>query len=109
MSEEPTGSQTHWIRELQAGGDGQIQQQLWDVYFQSLVRMARQKLGAAPRLVADEEDVALDALNTFFRRVKQGEFPDLKDRRQLSPTRFTRLVSAFRWCSAWPASMVWMS
>jgi hypothetical protein len=30
--------------------------------------------------VADEEDAALSAFDSFCRRAEQGQFPDLKDR-----------------------------
>ena len=42
--------------------------------------LARTKLHAAPRRIADEEDAALSAFDSFCRRAEQGQFPDLKDR-----------------------------
>jgi hypothetical protein len=47
------------------------------------VGCARQRLGTAPRRVADEEDVALSAFDSFCRGVEQGRFPRLEDRDDL--------------------------
>jgi DNA-directed RNA polymerase specialized sigma24 family protein len=58
-------------------------QQLWQDYFQRLVDLARKKLRGAPRGMADEEDVALSALDNFFRGAEQGRFPQLYDRDDL--------------------------
>ncbi len=84
MSDE-TGTHTHWIRELKAGKEGEVQEKLWDAYFERLVGLARKRLGASPRTVGNEEDVSLEALNSFFVRIKRGEFPKLKDRNSLWP------------------------
>ena len=40
----------------------------------------RKKLQSTSRRVADEEDAALSAFDSFCRRAEQGQFPDLKDR-----------------------------
>jgi DNA-directed RNA polymerase specialized sigma24 family protein len=45
-----------------------------------MVALARQKLKGSATRVADEEDAALSAFNSFCRRAEQGKFPDLKDR-----------------------------
>jgi DNA-directed RNA polymerase specialized sigma24 family protein len=77
-----TGSVTYWICQLKAG-DRAAAQHLWQRYFHRLVRLARHKLQGSPRLVADEEDVALSAFATFCRRAEQGCFPRLFDRDDL--------------------------
>jgi DNA-directed RNA polymerase specialized sigma24 family protein len=64
---------------LQAG-DPAAAQQLWERYFRRLVGLGRKRLQAVPRRVADEEDAALSAFDSFCRRAEQGRFPDLKDR-----------------------------
>jgi DNA-directed RNA polymerase specialized sigma24 family protein len=76
---------THWIAELELGDAAQAQQELWDRYFKRLVGLARLKLGDAPRRAEDEEDVALSALDSFFRGVAAGRFPELHDRTNLWP------------------------
>src|SRR5215470_15704111 len=54
--------------------------ELWQRYFAQLVELARQRLRGTLRRVADEEDVALSAFDSFCRGVEQGRFPQLKDR-----------------------------
>ncbi len=80
MSSE--GSVTRWIDLLQTG-DPAAAQALWDRYFRLLVDLARRKLRGARPQVADEEDVALSALDSFCRGLKRGRFPDLNDRDNL--------------------------
>ena len=74
-----TGSVTALLERLQEG-DHDAARLLWQRYFPRLVALARKKLQATPRRVADEEDAALSAFDSFCRRAEQGQFPDLKDR-----------------------------
>jgi DNA-directed RNA polymerase specialized sigma24 family protein len=76
------GSVTHWIGQLKAGEEAAAQP-LWQGYFQRLVRLARKKLNGASRRVADEEDVALSAFDSFCRGAEHGRFPQLADRHDL--------------------------
>lgn len=85
MTSDKTGTHTRWIRKLQEGEEGEVQEKVWNAYFEQLVGLARHKLGRSPKTDGDEEDVALDALNSFFVRIKRGEFPDLRDRTGLWP------------------------
>ena len=73
------GSVTALVERVKAG-DHEAVRLLWQRYYPRLVGLARKKLQAAPRRVADEEDAALSAFNSFCRRAEQGQFPDLKDR-----------------------------
>src|SRR5919206_1363508 len=82
MSMRPEASVTQWIDRLKAG-DPDAAQKLWERYFRRLVRLARQKLRAAPRRAADEEDVALSAFDSFCRGLERGRFPQLQDRDDL--------------------------
>jgi DNA-directed RNA polymerase specialized sigma24 family protein len=77
-----TGSVTLWLRRLQAG-DHDAAQLLWERYVQRLVKLARARLRGAPRLAADEEDVALSAFDSFCRGAENGRFPRLNDRNDL--------------------------
>jgi len=77
-------SVTRWLEELKAG-DSVAAQKLWERYFDQLVRLARGKLRGARRRAEDEEDVALNALNSFFGGAAAGRFPDLHDRHGLWP------------------------
>ena len=80
MSSE--GSITHWIAEIKDGnsaGAGGI----WTRYFPRLVRLARKQIRGVSRSMADEEDVALSALDSFCRAAREGRYPDLADRDSL--------------------------
>jgi DNA-directed RNA polymerase specialized sigma24 family protein len=76
------GSVTYWIHQLPAGDQAAIRK-LWEGYFPRLVGLVREQLVGAPRAAADEEDVALSAFHSFFRRAQQGRFPVLTDRHDL--------------------------
>jgi DNA-directed RNA polymerase specialized sigma24 family protein len=74
-----SGSVTAWFDQLCAG-DRDATQPLWQCFYKRMVSLARQKLRGAPRGVADEEDVALSAFDSFCRGAEQGRFPKLSDR-----------------------------
>src|SRR4051794_27600640 len=76
------GSVTRWIDQLPLGDVAAVRV-LWERYFRRLVGLARKKLGDAPRGMADEEDVALSAFDSFCRNAEAGRFPDLADREGL--------------------------
>ncbi|MBM4092549.1 MAG: RNA polymerase subunit sigma-70 [Planctomycetes bacterium] len=80
MSSE--GSITRWFVELE-GGNSAAAVALWECYFPQLVQFARERLRNVPRRAADEEDVALSAMDSFFDAAQQGRFPDLTDRHDL--------------------------
>jgi DNA-directed RNA polymerase specialized sigma24 family protein len=73
---------TGWLERLR-GNDRAAADVLFRTYFERLVQLARQHLAATVRRAADEEDVALSALNSFFRGVASNCFPDLHDRNDL--------------------------
>jgi DNA-directed RNA polymerase specialized sigma24 family protein len=79
MAASTPGSVTALVERVKAG-DHEAVRLLWQRYYPRLVGLARKRLQAAPRRVADEEDAALSAFNSFCRRAEQGQFPDLKDR-----------------------------
>jgi DNA-directed RNA polymerase specialized sigma24 family protein len=70
---------TLWLGRLQAG-ESSAARPLWETFFARLVGLARARLRNAPRRVADEEDVALSAFDSFCRNAEAGRFPDLADR-----------------------------
>ena len=76
------GSVTVLLEQLKAGDLAAVKP-LWDAYFARLVGLARQRLRAVPRAAADEEDVALSALNSFCAAAAAGRFPRLDDRDDL--------------------------
>jgi DNA-directed RNA polymerase specialized sigma24 family protein len=73
---------TAWILKLKAG-DAQAPQVIWDRYIEALIPKVRRKLEGIPRRAADEEDVAISAMHSFFRGVAGGRFPKLDDRDDL--------------------------
>jgi DNA-directed RNA polymerase specialized sigma24 family protein len=75
----PDGSVTDWLGPLRAG-DAAAVRLLWERYFHRLVDLARRRLRGAARGIADEEDVALSAFDSFCRRAAEGGFPGLLDR-----------------------------
>ena len=82
MDGEGEGSITIFLGLLKAG-DRAAAQPLWDAYFHRLVALARSRLRGTPRALADEEDVALSAFDSFCRRAERGDFPRLADRDDL--------------------------
>jgi DNA-directed RNA polymerase specialized sigma24 family protein len=76
------GSITNCLKSLERG-DSQAAQAIWDRYFQRLVGLVRARLRSAHVRAADEEDVVLSALDSFFRRARSGQFPRLEDRDDL--------------------------
>jgi DNA-directed RNA polymerase specialized sigma24 family protein len=78
----PEGSITRLIGLIKSG-DQAAAQPLWDAYFHRLVAVARARLRGTQRSTADEEDVALSAVDSFWRRAERGQFPQLADRDDL--------------------------
>jgi DNA-directed RNA polymerase specialized sigma24 family protein len=76
------GSVTHLIGMLK-NGDRAAAQRLWEIYFGRLVGLARSRLRSVSRRVSDEEDVALSAFESFYRRAERDQFPKLEDRDDL--------------------------
>ena len=76
------GSVTRWVTALK-DGDVAAAQPLWERYYRRLVGLAREKLDAARRRAADEEDVVQSAFHSFFQGVAKGRFPQLDDRDNL--------------------------
>lgn len=64
-------------------GDERGAQDLFDRYFENLLAIARRKLRDVPRRTEDEEDVVLGALDSFIRRARNQQFPQLSDRNNL--------------------------
>ncbi len=76
------GSVTELISRLKAG-DAEAARQLWDLCAKRLLGLAGKKLTDQARGMADEEDVVLSALASFFLGAEQGQFTQLQDREDL--------------------------
>ena len=74
MNQAAVSSVTNWIQSLKAG-DAEAAQRLWQRYMEELIRLARSRLRSAPRAVADEEDAALCAFDSFCRGAARGRYP----------------------------------
>ena len=79
MSDDPI---TLWLTRLKANDERAVEA-IWNQYFHKLVQLSRNRLGSLPRRVDDEEDIALSAMNSFFRAAQRGRFPRLDDRDDL--------------------------
>ena len=75
-------SVSDWIASLKEK-DEDAAQHLYERYIERLIVLARRRLGGARRRVADEEDIAQMAMNSFFRGAREGRFAKLKDRDDL--------------------------
>lgn len=64
-------------------GDPEGAERLWREYFDKLMRLAKTKLGRAPRKAFDEEDVALSVINGVCLGAAEGKFERLKDSNDL--------------------------
>lgn len=73
---------TCWLSGLARGDDTAIEQ-IWQRYYDRLVRLARGKLAEGKRRISDEEDVALSAFHSFCLGAAAGRFPHLDDRHDL--------------------------
>ena len=73
---------TCWIQRL-GDGDSQAAQLLWEAYFEKLVHLARRKLTGVTLRAADEEDVALSAMYSFYKGMQEKKFGWVADRTDL--------------------------
>ncbi len=76
------GSVSHWIQLLK-NGDRASAQPLWERYHKRIIGLARTVLQQSSHRHADEEDVAQEAFNSFFRALEKGRYPQLSDRDDL--------------------------
>ncbi len=73
---------TVWLNRL-AEHDEVAAEEIWRVYFEKVVRYTRRKMANLPKRAADEEDVALSAMNSFIGVVQRGQYDALRDRDDL--------------------------
>ncbi|QEG40877.1 ECF-type sigma factor [Roseimaritima ulvae] len=73
---------SHWIEQIKVG-DSVAAGQLWQCYFDRLVRAVRQRLRGYNRAVSDEEDVVLSVFDSLFDAARDGRFSLLTDRDDL--------------------------
>jgi len=61
-------------------GEEDAVRDIWDQYFPQVVRLAGRRLQGQRQRVADEEDVAISVMASFFRAARADRFPNLKDK-----------------------------
>jgi DNA-directed RNA polymerase specialized sigma24 family protein len=94
----PSDELTTWLSGLKRG-DPRAIEQIWAEYFDKLMRLIRNRLGTLPLRMADEEDIALSALNSLYEGAAAGRFPRLDDSGDLWKILVTiacRKTNAFR-------------
>ena len=74
----PDNETFDWLCEL-ADGNEAAAKQIWDRYYEKLVRLARRRLGERNCRAVDEEDIVISAFNSFWQGAQAGRFPDLRD------------------------------
>ena len=77
------GSISYWLGQLKTEKNEEAAHQLWQRFYLRLVGSARDRLRGSKRRVADEEDLALVAFNSFFEATQAGRFPKLENRDDL--------------------------
>lgn len=75
-------SVTNWLDAFKAG-DREAISNLWNRYFHRMMGLARMKLGDARGAIADEEDVAISAFDSFCQGIEVGQFGSLHNRDEL--------------------------
>ena len=73
---------SQWIVKAKHG-DSVAAHQLWQHYYDRLVRAARKNLGAKSGRMVDEEDIAISVFESFYRAARNGRFPQLSGRDDL--------------------------
>lgn len=81
--EDPAdGSITWFFNQLRDGDDGALAP-LWQQYFLRLISLAQRVFADRQQRIASAEDTVEEALISFWRRVRLGEFADVSDRDHL--------------------------
>lgn len=77
-------SVTQWLARLKVRDEDSLaQQQIYGRYIPQLLDFVRNRLRDAPRRVADEEDIANEALDSLFRGIRDARFAKLDGREDL--------------------------
>ncbi len=79
LSHNSIGSITMQLGKLQRG-NSDVTQAIFDFYFTRLTALARQMIPSHQKRLADEDDVVMEVLATFFLDTEEGKLPELKSR-----------------------------
>lgn len=77
---ESSSSLTRFIEALQSRNDSVAQQEIFRRTWPTLIALVARKLNRKYCGAADEEDVALSAMNSFFEAARDNEFSRLENR-----------------------------
>lgn len=77
---------------IQSQRDEQACTELWDAVYDRLVALAQQRLTTLNRRMADEEDVALSAVQSFVRAAEAGRLTSIQSRDDLWRVLITIMV-----------------
>ncbi|MEQ9411387.1 MAG: ECF-type sigma factor [Fuerstiella sp.] len=74
---------TELLQRVCQGRDEQATHKLWQAYYHRLQEVARRRLKDFPCRVADEEDVAQSAMNSFFKAAENRRLSPVQNREDL--------------------------
>lgn len=77
------GELTQLLIRIQSRRDEEACAQLWESVYERIITYARSRLSIKDQRVADEEDIAQSAMNSFFRAAEAGRFKTLANRDDL--------------------------
>ncbi|MDR1141757.1 MAG: LuxR C-terminal-related transcriptional regulator [Planctomycetaceae bacterium] len=69
-----TKTSENWLTALHRGEEKAVEI-LWQEYFTKIVRLAKRRMGGLRLCAADEEDIAVSAMNSFCRMAKNRDNP----------------------------------
>lgn len=82
MCQMPEDAISRWIAGAKAG-ESFATFQLWQHYYEKLVRAARNKLRSERGGLGDEEDIVVSVFESFYRAAEAGRIPELTARDDL--------------------------
>jgi DNA-directed RNA polymerase specialized sigma24 family protein len=71
------------LSRIQSNRDDDACAELWEAVYERVVVLARERISLKNRRVADEEDIALSAINSFVRAAEAGRLNSLHNRDDL--------------------------
>lgn len=98
MSESDQHSVTAQLVKLKLG-DENAAFVIWERFFERIRGLAKAKLGTMPKRHADEEDIALSAINALYDGARADRFRKLEDRDDL--WQILCMITARKTASAW--------
>lgn len=79
---EMNSSVTEWISQLRNGHSSACDK-LWPFYLKRLTAIICQKLETSRKGVSDEEDVLIETCEVCFRKIREGNYPNIASRHDL--------------------------